>query len=66
MIALGEHALDAKAHERHRPAHERAHRLGALALHELGRIAAGGQLDDAQLELSLGGEGGRPQHGLLT
>ena len=66
MVALGEHPLDAKAHEGDRPADERAHRVGALALEEVGGIGAEWQLDHAQLELALGSQGGRAQHRLLA
>ena len=66
VVALGEHPLDAKAHEGDRLANQRAHRLGALALEEIGGIGLRRQLDHAQLELALGGQGGCAQHRLLA
>ena len=64
-LARSKHPLDAEAHERHRALHGGGDRLRAVALDQLGRVRALGQLDHAQLELPLRRERRCPQHRLL-
>jgi hypothetical protein len=49
-VGLRQHAQRAEAQERHRPLDERAHAVGAVALHELRRVEPLGQRQHAQLE----------------
>ena len=65
-VAQGERALDPEAHERHRPLDQRAHRVGALALHQVRGVEPRRQRHDAQLELAPRRHLGRPQHRVVA